>query len=348
MKEKLPKRNEVPTELTWRLNDIYETTEEWEADLSEASALAKEISSFEGRVTESPENLLLVLDLYEKCLMKLYSCDTYASMRHDQDTADAENQKLVSRVQTFAVQIDEMISFLEPEILGMEPARLDRYYDALPASAGEMAQTPSNGFGMLSNADLRFPSVCDGEGKEVQLSNGRFVPVQMSGDRTLRKNAFEAFYGRYSEFKNTWAVLYDGQVKQQIFYAKARKYPSTFAAAVTKNNVDPAVCDNLIESVHRNLDKMHRYVRLRRCMLGVEELHMYDVYAPMVSDYDASVTYEEAQEMVLAALRPLGEDYLEVVREAFRERWIDVPENEGKRSGAYSTIGTERSTTCSR
>ena len=365
MKEKLPKRNEVPVELTWRLNDIYETTEEWEADLNGSLALAKELSSFEGRVTESPENLLLVLDLYEKCLMKLYSCDTYASMRHDQDTADAENQKLVSRIQTCAVQIDEMVSFLEPEILGMDPADLDRYYEALPglrkyevtireivrlrnhslakelekllASAGEMAQTPSNGFGMLMNADLRFPSVRDGEGNEVQLTNGRFVPVQMSGDRTLRKNAFEAFYGRYSEFKNTWAALYDGQVKQQIFYAKARKYPSTFAAAVTKNNVDPAVCDNLIESVHRNMDKMHRYVRLRRRMLGVEELHMYDVYAPMVSDFDASVTYEEAQEMVLAALRPLGEGYLEVVREAFRERWIDVPENEGKRSGAYST-----------
>ena len=195
MKEKLPKRNEVPTELTWRLNDIYETTEEWEADLREALALAKELSAFEGRVTENPENLLLVLDLYEKCLMKLYSCDTYASMRHDQDTADAENQKLVSRVQTCAVQIDEMLSFFEAEILDMDPSELARYYDALPelrkyevtireivrlrehslskelekllASAGEMAQTPSNGFGMLSNADLRFPSVCDGEGKEV-------------------------------------------------------------------------------------------------------------------------------------------------------------------------------------
>ena len=365
MNEKLPKRNEVPTELTWRLSDIYETVKEWEADLDGSLALAKEIASFEGRVTESPENLLRVLDLYEKCLRKLYSCDSYASMLHDQDTADAENQKLVSRARTCGVQIDEMLSFLEPEILAMDPEELDRFYEALPelskyevtireivrlrdhslgkelekllASAGDMAQTPSNGFGMLINADLRFPSVRDGEGNEKELSNGRFVPMQMSGDRTLRKEAFEAFYKRYSEFKNTWAALYEGQVKQQIFYAKARKYPSTFEAAVTQNNVDPAVCDNLIESVHRHLDGMHRYVRLRRRMLGVEELHMYDVYAPMVSDYDASVSYEEAQEMVLAALRPLGEDYCDVVREAFRERWIDVPENEGKRGGAYST-----------
>ena len=364
MKDKLPKRNEVPIELTWRLGDIYENMEAWEADLNGSLALAKEISSFEGRVAESPENLLHVMDLYEKCLIKLYSCDTYASMLHDQDTADAENQKLISRVRTGGVQIDEMLSFLEPEILDMDPDQLSGYYEVLPAlkkyevtireivrlrdhslskdlekllaSAGDMAQTPSNGFGMLIDADLRFPSVCDEAGNETQLSNGRFVPIQMSADRTLRKRAFETFYGRYSEFKNTWAALYEGQVKQQIFYAKARKYPSTFHAAVARNNVDPAVCDNLIESVHRNLDQMHRYVRLRRRMLGVVELHMYDVYAPMVSDYDARVTYEEAQEMVLEALRPLGEDYCGVVREAFRERWIDVPENEGKRGGAYS------------
>jgi oligoendopeptidase F len=178
--------------------------------------------------------------------------------------------------------------------------------------------------------------VKDAEGKEIRITNGRFVPLQMSKDRDLRKEVFEKFYSRYNEFRNTWAALYDGQVKQQIFFARARKYPSTFDAAVSAVNVSPAVCDNLIESVHRNLDKMHRYVRLRKKMLGVDELHMYDVYAPMVSDYSVSVTYEEAQADVLEALRPLGEEYVSVVRQAFADRWTDVVENEGKRGGAYS------------
>ncbi|MBR4157519.1 MAG: oligoendopeptidase F, partial [Oscillospiraceae bacterium] len=185
-------------------------------------------------------------------------------------------------------------------------------------------------------ADLKFPEVVGSDGEKTLLSNGRFITTQMSGDRKLRREAFEAFYARYKEFINTSAALYDGQVKQQIFFARARKYPSTFDAAVSAVNVSPAVCDNLIESVHRNLDKMHRYVRLRKKMLGVDELHMYDVYAPMVSDYSVSVTYEEAQADVLEALRPLGEEYVSVVRQAFADRWTDVVENEGKRGGAYS------------
>jgi oligoendopeptidase F len=200
-----------------------------------------------------------------------------------------------------------------------------------------MARTPSNGFSMLCDADLKFPSVTAADGSEVQISNGRFVPLQMSPDRELRRDVFEKFYTRYSEFANTWAALYDGQVKQQIFFARARNYASTFEAAVNGNNVDPAVCDRLFDSVHKGMKYMHRYVSLRKKLLGVDELHMYDVYTPMVADFDRKYSYEEAKELSLKALAPLGEEYLSVVRQAYEERWIDVIENEGKRGGAYSS-----------
>ena len=268
-------------------------------------------------------------------------------------------------MQSASVRISEELAFVEPEILAIPDDVIARFYGEEPglrdyevtireirrmkdhtlskemeqllASAGEMAQTPSNGFGMLSNADLKFPSVTDGDGNEIQLSNGRFVPLQMSPDRELRKTVFEKYYTRYSEFANTWAALYDGQVKQQIFYARARKYPSTFVAAVDGNNVDPAVCDRLIDSIHGKISYMHRYVSLRKKMLGVDELHMYDVYVPMVADYDRKFSYEEAKELSLKALAPLGQEYLSIVQKAYDERWIDVYENEGKRSGAYSS-----------
>ncbi len=367
--DRLPRRNEVPVEMTWNLDDIYRNTAEWEADVAASLALADDIAGYEGRAAVDAATLLHVMNLYEACLMKLYRFSSYASMLHDQDTANAENQALMQRAQSTEVKIAEKIAFLEPEILELPEEVLQQYIneelpgreslgkyritlnetvrlrnhslskemEKLLASAGDMAQTPTNGFSMLINADLKFPAVKGSDGKETQLSNGRFVAMQKSTDRALREDAFVKFYEKYKEFKNTWAALYDGQVRQQIFFAKARKYPSTFVAAVENNNVRPEVCDNLIESVHRNLDKMHRYVRLRKKMLGVSELHMYDVYAPMIRDYSVKVTYDAAQKAVLEALQPLGEEYLGVVREAFANRWIDVMENEGKRSGAYST-----------
>ena len=365
MKDKLPVREEVPAEQTWRLEDIYPNEELWEEELTEAGNIAAKVREYEGRLSESAQSLYKALRLYDDCSLKLDRVGGYSFMRHDQDAGNSHYQELELKAQSASVRISEDLAFMEPEILEIPDDVLARFYEEEPgirdydvtireirrlkehtlskemeqllASAGEMAQTASNGFGMLSNADLKFPSVTDSEGKEIQLSNGRFVPLQMSADRELRKNVFEKYYTRSSEFANTWAALYDGQVKQQIFYARARKYPSTFVAAVNGNNVDPAVCDRLIDSIHGKISYMHRYVSLRRKMLGVDELHMYDVYMPMVRDYDRKFTYEEAKELSLKALAPLGEEYLSVVRKAYEERWIDVYENEGKRSGAYSS-----------
>ena len=348
MNDRLPKREEVPAEMTWRLEDIYPDEVLWEKELEEAKELAAEVGKYEGRLGESARNLYEALKIYDDCSLKLDRVGGYSFMRHDQDAGNSRYQELQLKAQSASVRISEKLSFMEPEILAipdeviarfceeepgirdyevtireirrMKEHTLSKEMEQLLASAGEMAQTASNGFGMLSNADLKFPPVKDSEGNEIQLSNGRFVPLQMSPDRELRRESFEKFYTRYSEFANTWAALYDGQVKQQIFYARARKYPSTFVAAVDGNNVDPAVCDRLIDSIHGKMSYMHRYVSLRKKMLGVEEL-----------------SYEEAKEISLKALAPLGEEYLSIVRKAYAERWIDVYENEGKRSGAYSS-----------
>ena len=365
MSDRLPLRKEIAEEMTWRLEDIYPDEDLWEQELRETKALAEKIREYEGRLSESAKDLYEALRTYDECLLKLDRVGGYSFMRHDQDTADPRYQELKLRVQSAEAGISEELAFMEPEILAIPEDVLESFYEEEPgirdyevtireirrlrdhtlskemeqllAAAGEMAQTARNGFGMLSNADLKFPAAHDSEGNEVLISNGRFVPLQMSPDRELRRDVFEKFYTRYGEFRNTWAALYDGQVKKQIFYARARKYPSSFEAAVGSSDVDPAVCDRLIASIHAKIEHMHHYVALRREMLGVDELHMYDVYAPMVADYDRKFSYEEAKELSLKALAPLGEEYLSVVRKAYAERWIDVCENEGKRAGAYSS-----------
>ncbi len=365
MESRLMKRAEVPEELTWRLEDVFSTAEEWEEAgkkvLREADAFREE---YEGKLGDSAAALLSGFQKYEHCLMMLSRVSAFALMRNDQDTGNGIFQEMHRKAQAMGVRTAEQLSFLEPEVLSIPEDTLGRFaaeepglsayaaqikeivrrrahclpaeMEKLLASAGEMAQAPYNAFGVLSGADLRFPAVKTGDGEELAVSNSRFVPLQMSQDRELRKRVFETFYGKYREFANTWAALYDGQVKQQMFYARARKYPSAFTAAVDENNVDPSVCENLIACVRKNLDKMHRYVRLRRKLLGVSELHMYDVYTPMVKDYEKKISFEEAKETVLQALRPLGEEYIRVLRKMFEERWIDAAENEGKRSGAYS------------
>ncbi|MCR4757944.1 MAG: oligoendopeptidase F [Butyrivibrio sp.] len=365
MQQKLPKRDEVAKELTWRLEDIYDDESKWESELNKVNELADKFASYQGKISKDSKSLLEVSKLAEEVELYLDRVYGYAHMREDQDTANSKYQGMKQRALSTYMAVSEKSAFIDPEILEISDADLEKFYaetpeldrykrkiaetrrlkehmldaatEALLASAGEMQGASQKAYGMLANADLKFPSVKDSKGEEVQLSNGRFVPTQMSKDRNLRKASFEAFYGRYEEFKNTWAAMYDGEVKSRIFEAKARKYGSAFEAAVDHNDVSPAVCDSLFESIHDNMDKMHRYVTLRKKLLGVDELHMYDVYVGMLPDFDMKVSYDEAKELSLKALAPLGEDYLEVVKEAYENRWIDVVENEGKRGGAYSS-----------
>lgn len=364
MAKQLPKRSEVKVEYTWDLTDLYASKADWESDLVTIEALTKEVEAMQGKITESAKNLLFVLNKSAEAEEKVDLAFSYAERLFDEDQKNTEHQAMSQRMYALYADYNSRTSFVTPEILNMEETALERFFDEEPglslyriqieeikrrkahslpadaekllAMAGEMANTPDQVYSIINNADFVYPVITDEQGEPVRLSHGNFVPLLESADRRVRKDAFENYYSVYRQFANTLAGLYSGQVKQQIFYAKARKYSSALEAAVDGNNVPVSVYANLIKTVNQNMDKMHRYVSLRKKCLGVDELHMYDVYTPMIADAARKIPFEEARETVLKALAPLGEDYVAKVKEGFDSRWIDVYENEGKRSGAYS------------
>lgn len=364
MAKTLPKRSEVKEEYTWDLSAMYASKEAWEKDIADISDIAAEIEEKEGQVTASAENLLFVLEHAAKAEQKLELAFSYAERLYDQDQKNSTHQAMSQKMYALYTDYSSRTSFVVPEILATEDAVLEGYFkekselelyrkeiaeinrtkehhlsaemEKLIAMTGEMAQTPDQVYSIINNADFVFPEITDENGEKMRLTNGNFVPTEESADRRVRKDAFEAYYSIYEQFANTLAGLYNGQVKQQIFLAKARNYPSTLDAAVDANNVPSKVYYNLLDTVNKNLDKMHRYVSIRKKCLGVDELHMYDIYTPMIADAAKKIPFEEAKETVLKALAPLGEEYVAKVKEGFENRWIDVYENEGKRSGAYS------------
>lgn len=364
MAKELLKRSEVKEENTWKLSDMYETNEAWEADLKKIDELASELEQMEGTVTASAKNLLKVCDTMAKMDQKIELAYNYAERLSDQDTKDTTHQAMVQKIMMLYAGISSRLAFIDPEILETKEEVLEGYYkeenqlefyrkwveeiqrlkphrlsadqEKLLALASEVCQNPEQTFSMFNNADIQFPEILDENGEKVRISHGRFVRLLESADRRVRKDTFEQYYKTYAQFINTVASIYSGQVKQQIFRARARKYNSTLEAAVDANNVSSKVYENLVKTVNANMDKMHRYVSLRKKCLGVDELHMYDIYTPMIPDAAKKISFEEAKETVLKALAPLGEDYVNKVKEGFENRWIDVYENEGKRSGAYS------------
>lgn len=364
MAKELLKRSEVKEEYTWDLSDMYASKEAWEAELAEAEALMEELAKLEGKVTASAEHLRTVLNLSAQAEQKLELAGSYADRLYDQDKKDTKHQAMAQKVDALAAEYASCTAFVVPELLAAEESLVETYLKELPelelyrieiaeiqrtkahslsaeqekliAMTAEMSQTAQQAYSIMNNADFVFPEIEDENGERVRLSNGNFVPLLESADRRVRKEAFENYYSVYRQFVNTIAALYNGQVKQQIFYAKARNYPSALEAAVDANHVPSKVYHNLIDTVNKNMDRMHRYVKLRKKCLGVEELHMYDAYTPMIADAAKKVSYEEAKATVLKALEPLGDEYVAKVEEGFLNRWIDVYENEGKRSGAYS------------
>lgn len=364
MAKELLKRSEVKEEHTWKVSDMYESTAEWEQALNQVKEIADRIAGMEGRVTESAANLYQVLkdcDAYGEIIDLAFN---YAQRLYDQDRNDSTHQAMSQKVYGVWADVAGMISFIEPEILAVPEEQLEMFYKELPelesyrgkiaeiqrlrghslsaemekllAMTSEMSQTPEQVFAVMNSADIRFPEITDENGEKVRLTHGNYVLFLQSADRRVRKEAFEAMYSVYKQFVNTFAGLYNGQVKQQIFFAKARKYDSTLDAALTANNVSVKVYENLLDTVSANMDKLHRYVKLRKKCLGLDELHMYDIYTPMIADAARKVPFEEAKETVLKALAPLGEEYVAKVKEGFENRWIDVYENEGKCTGAYS------------
>ena len=364
MSETIRERKDIPLKDTWALEDLYATDADWEKALARMQARMPELSEFEGKLAQNGQTLCAFLALLEELDTQAESLGNYAMRRGDQDTRDANYQAMNGKFISAVTELSAGLSFATPEIMAIPEESLEGFYADCPrleryrryltdqrrkkahtlsaaeerllAAAAEMAGAPDSIYSSLLNADLTYPDALDSEGKPHSLSQSTFVPLEESGDRVLRKSAYENLYHTLNGMRNTAAGLLDAQNKQQKFYATARKYSSAREAALDGTNVPLSVYDNLIEAVHRNLDKMHRYVRLRKKLLGVDQLHFYDIYTPLVQDLNKSIPYEQAKQTVYDALHPLGEDYRKILKEGFDNRWIDVYENKGKRTGAYS------------
>ena len=362
--ETIRARDQIPQEDTWALEDLYPSDESWEQALSALTARQAEAAAFAGKLGESGETLCAFLHLVEDVDGQSELLANYAMRKADQDTRNATYQAMVGKLMGVLTAVGAAFSFATPEIMAIPEEALEGFYKAAPgleryrrylnnerrrrehtlsaaeerllAAAGEMANAPDTVFGAFLNADMRYPDAVDSEGKPHALSQSTFVPLEESGDRALRKSAYENLYNTLGGMRNTAAGLLDAQNKQQKFFATARKYGSAREAAMDRTNVPVSVYDNLIEAVHQNMDKMHRYVRLRKKLLGVDELHFYDVYTPLLKDEPAKIPFAQAKQTVYDALYPLGDGYRAILKEGFENRWIDVYENQGKRGGAYS------------
>ena len=358
-------RSEVPEEFTWNLGDMFESDAAWLAEYEALKVYPEKLSAFRGRLGESAAELLAFMKLSDEIDLRVTVLYGYASCKSDQDTANGTYQDYRGKAMATFIAIDGASAFSTPEIMEIPDDTMERFYkdeseletyrrvitklrrrrehilspecERILAAAGEMAETPENIGSVFRNADITFPDVTDSQGNTHKLTGGSFVPLLESPDVTLRRNTFETYYNRLGEFKNTVASILDGQFKQLRFFADARKYGSTLEASLDRTEVPTEVYHNLIAAVHANLDKMYRYVSLRKKLLGVDELHMYDVYTPIVADAAEEITFGQAKETVLEALSVLGEDYIALLKEGFNNRWIDVYENVGKRGGAYSS-----------
>lgn len=360
----LPKRSEIPQEAKWKLEDIYATDQEWEKDVQQAKALIEQVQAKQGTLAESGKNLLETLTLQDELTKLLDQIYVYARMRRDEDNTNAIYQALTDRAATLSTQAYSAISYIQPEILAIpseklaelqkSEAGLDHYRflleeisrqkphtlsaqeEAILAQVSDISQAPSTIFGMLNNADIKFPSIVNEKGEEVEVTKGRYVQFMESKDRRVRKDAFKALYATYGKHRNTIAATLTSVVKRDVFYARVRKYPSALEASLFADNIDVSVYDNLIAAVREHLPLMHRYVSLRKRLLGLDELHMYDLYVPVVKEVHMEIPYEKAVSTIKEALHPLGDNYAQVLEEGFTSGWIDVYENEGKTSGAYS------------
>lgn len=362
--ERIPERSEQNSKYTWAIEDIYADDSLWRADLEKLKAMPERLIAFKGKLSESGNTLLEFLTLSDEISVLCDSLGNYAQRKSDEDTANSVYQAMTGQLTNVFVKINSVLSFATPELVSVSDVRMEELYTEAPgielyrthldrirkqrdhilsdaeekilALSGEMAQSPENIYSMFSDADLKFPDATDKDGVKHQVTHGSYIPLVQSKDRTLRKSAFESMYYTYDNFKNTCAATLSAQVKALNFYAKARKYNSTLEAALSDTDVPTEVYYNLIKAVHENMHYMYDYVKLRKKIMGLEELHMYDLYTPVVPDFDMKITFEQAKEIVFKALEPMGKEYLAILKEGFENRWIDVYENQGKTSGAYS------------
>ena len=362
--EAIPERKDIPEDLRWKVEDIYPSDQLCEADMSAVRSRVPDLASYAGRLGAGAKALLECLKLRDEIDYLVMKAYTYSRMRKDEDNANADYQSMHDRAASLAVEVASATSFLRPEILAICDDELERFMSEEPglelyrifldnirrmrdhtlsaseerimAMAGEIGHAVPAIFTMLNNADLKFPSIVDADGNTVEVTHGRYIRFMQSRDRRVRKDAFDALYSSYRALINTIAATYSASVKADSFNARVRGYSSAREAALDENNIPVDVYDNLVSAVRSRLDLMHRYVRLRKKVLDLPEIHMYDVYAPMVADVEWPVAYGEAKAMVRDGLSPLGEAYTKALSAGMESGWIDVMENRGKTSGAYS------------
>jgi oligoendopeptidase F len=358
----LPKRSEQPLEHQWKLEDLFASQDTWNNEWEQVKAQLEKIAEYQGQLNDATK-LRACFELEDDISQHLERLYVYANMRHHQDMALSEFQALSDKAKKLSVQVSEALSFITPEILSLpedqiksyianptlapykqtleemlrqKPHILSKTEESLLAQVGNLSQAPNTIFGMLNNADLKFPKINNDKGEEVELTHGRYIQFLESRNREVRENAFKAVYATYAKQKNTLAATLNANVTKNLFYARVRKYPSALEASLYGDNIPREVYTNLIDTIHEHLPLLHRYLALRKKLLKVDELHMYDLFTPLVDQFDMEISYTDAKEKVKQSLKPLGDNYLNVLQSGFDHRWIDVYENEGKRSGAYS------------
>lgn len=360
-------REEIDSKYKWDLSSMFPSDEAFEAGLEELKAYCPKLLAFKGKISTSAQALLEFLQLEDKMTLLLYKIINYAERKSDEDTRVAKYQAYVANATSAYTQVGEATSWFAAELLAIPAESVEKFYaevpalefyrrklnkilnqrehtlsaeeEALLARAEELAVQPTNIFSMFDDADLTFEDAVDSEGKTHKLTSGSFVPLLMDADRVLRESAFKQLYSRFGEFRNTSAAILTSQVKNLQFFSSSRKYASSLEAALAENEIPVEVYNNLIDAVHQNFPAFYKYVDLRKRVMGLDDLHFWDVYTPLVDDVDMKFTYEEACDLIVKALAPMGEEYVNLVKKGLESRWVDVYETPGKRSGAYSAGG---------
>ncbi|GHO86019.1 oligoendopeptidase F [Dictyobacter formicarum] len=358
------KREEIPTEYTWNLESIYAQDDSWESNFQHIQQRLPELEALKGTLAQSGSALLKVLQTRDEITEALEKLYVYASMRKDEDTTNSKYLAMADRAMQLFVRSSTVSAFIEPEILALPQETLNQYIQQTPdlelynvqlqdlnrkrphvrsaeveavlAAAGEISEAPDAIFSMIDNADLKLPTIRNEEGEEIELTQGNYLTFIRSKDRRVRKDAFEALHGTFLKQRNTIAATLAAQVKTDIFYTRQRNYSSSRERALSRYNIPESVYDNLISTVSEHIPLLNRYMKLRKRILQLDELHMYDLYTPIVEETTDTITYPQARDTIIQALAPLGENYISVLKDGFSKRWIDVFETPGKRGGAYS------------
>lgn len=356
-------RKDIDDKYKWKIDLMYSSKESIDKDISKIKSYINEIKEYKGKLSQSKENMYEALNIYEKASQLLQNLYVYTHMKQHEDTRINENQAMATKTDMLSTELSTASSYMIPEIIAIDESKLKEYLEdeklsfykkyieeilrekphtlsekeeEILAAVSDLTSVPENAYDMLSYADMDFPKIENEDGEMVKLTHSNFSTFLKSKNNKVRKNAFDAMYKTYDKYKNTFASMLYGGIKSEIFYSKTRKYESALYASLFQDDISVDVYNNLIKAVDENLDTLNRYVDIKKKFLGLEDIHMYDLYVPLTESFDMKIPYEEAQEIVLNALKPLGEEYLGLIKRAFEENWIDVYENEGKQGGAYS------------